>query len=179
MTELLFYVAAGLLMLGAAAALLRQPRAMPRATVSRSRESDEFFPVHCQFFPQMQQALSAENDAFLSSRASRALRARWRAARRRAARLFLAGLREDIARLNRLARTLARMSPKLTARQEAGLLWLNVRFQMVYGLALVQIALGRPAAAALRELAGLVAGFGGRLQQATLSFEHPSNAVNP
>jgi hypothetical protein len=179
MTELLFYTVAGLLLLGAAAFLLLQRRSAPQGAppASRYSESVEFFPIHCQFFAQMQHSLSADDDIFLSDRASPALRARWRATRRRAARMFLAGLREDFARLNRLAKTLARLSPKLAAGQEAELLWLNARFHMLCGFALVQITLGRPAATVLRELAALIGGLGSRLEQASLSLQPPSTAV--
>ena len=176
MTETLLYVAAVILLLSGAVLLLRRPRPGPG---SRPSGAAEFFPVHCRFFPHVRQALSWEDAAFLAGRASPAVYRRWRRGRRRAGRMYLAGLRQDFTRLNRLARLLSRSSPRVKARQEAELLWLNLRFQLLCGMVLFRILLGQPAAEDLGRMAGLIGGLGSRLEQASLTLDLPAGAITP
>jgi hypothetical protein len=179
MTQLAFYLVAVLLLLGASALLLRQPRAGRAAARSRSADPAEFFPVHCRFFPQVRQTLSSEDSLYLAERASPAVRRQWMRSRRRAGRMYLMALREDFARLNRLARVLSRYSPQVKARQEFELLWLNLRFQLLYGMVVFRILLGRPAAEDLGRMASLIGGLGSRLEQAALTLHLPDGAVTP
>ena len=179
MTHWAVYILLGLLLVSAAAFLLRFPG--PHRAGSRTRHADpaEFFPVHCRFFPQVRQSLSREDAAFMSARASPGVRRRWERHRRHVGRMYLSGLREDFSRLNRLSRLLALHSPRVRARQEAELLWLNLRFQLLYGLVFSQILLGRPAAENLGHIASLVGALGGRLEQAALTLAAPAETVTP
>jgi hypothetical protein len=175
MTQLILYIVAGALLFGAAALLLWRPGAARGH--SRPPVPAEFFPVHCRYFPQVRQTLSSDDTAFLSGRASAAVYRRWRKGRRRAGRMYLAGLRQDFARLNRLARHLSVLSPKVRARQESELLLLNLRFQLLYGMAVFRILLGQPAAEDLGRMAALIGGLGSRLEQAALAFDLPNGAI--
>jgi hypothetical protein len=179
MTYQLLYAALGLLLLATAAALLRRPGAAEGAGIRRSPEPAEYFPVHCRYFLQMRQALSPEDGIFLSGRASPEVYRRWKKGRRRAGRLYLAGLREDFARLNSLARVLSRYSPQIKARQEGELLWLNLRFQLLYRTVVLRILLGWPAAEDLGQMASLIGGWGSRLEQAALTLDLPGGAITP
>ena len=88
------------------------------------------------------------------------------------------GLREDFARLNRLARLLSRYSPQVKARQEAELLWLDLRFQFLYEMVVLRILLGRPASEDLGRMASLIGSLGSRLEQAALSLDLPAGVIS-
>jgi hypothetical protein len=178
MTQWILYVVLGLFLAGAAALLLR-PRAERTTGYTRQAGPAEFFPIHCRFFPQVRQAMSPEDAAYIASRASVSVRRHWEKCRRRAGRLYLSGLREDFARLNRLSRALALRAPRVRAHQEAELLWLNLRFQFLYGVVLFRILLGQPAAEELGHIASLIGGLGSRLEQAALAPQMPAGAVTP
>jgi hypothetical protein len=179
MTQWAVYILVGLLLVGAAAYLLRFPGANRAGARGRPADPGEFFPVHCRFFPQVRQSLSREDAVFMGARASPPVRKRWERCRRRVGRMYLAGLREDFSRLNRLSRLLALHSPRVRTRQEAELLWLNLRFQLLYGIVLSQILLGQPNAENLGHIASLVGGLGGRLEQAALTLSAPAGPVTP
>jgi len=179
MTQLAFYLVAVLLLFGASALLLlRQPREGRGAQRGRPAVPSEFFPVHCRYFPQVRLALSSDDAAYLAERASPPVRRRWNKCRRRAGRLYLMGLREDFARLNRLARLLSRYSPQVKARQEAELLWLDLRFQFLYEMVVLRILLGRPASEDLGRMASLIGSLGSRLEQAALSLDLPAGVIS-
>ncbi len=176
MTQTLLYIAAVVLLLAGTVLLLRRPRP---GGGSRSAGAAEFFPVHCRFFPHVRQALSWEDAAFLAGRASPAVYKRWRKGRRRAGRMYLAGLRQDFAGLNRLARLLSVLSPKVKTRQEGELLLLNLRFQILYGMVVFRILLGWPAAEDMGRMAAIIGGLGSRLEQASLALDFPAGAITP
>src|SRR5271168_1160065 len=178
MTQLVLYIAAGLLLLGAAALLLRFPGTERPVPGGQHADAAEFFPIHCRFFPQVQHAFSPEDSEYMASHASPAVRKRWERSRKKAGRMYLAGLREDFSRLNRLSRLLSLYSPRVRARQEAELLWLNLRFQLLYGLVSFRILMGRSAADDLKQIATLIGGLGSRLEHAALADPH-SGAVTP
>ena len=179
MTELIFYLAAVVVLLGATTLLLRGLGAIPHGDGGRPPAPAEFFPVHCRYFPQMRHALSLDDAAWLAGRGSPAIYRPWKKALRRAGRLYLAGLREDFARLNRLARLVSLYSPQVRARQEAELLRLNLRFQLLYQMVLLQFWLGRPAVGHLGQMASLIGSLGSRLQQTALALNVSSSASTP
>jgi len=179
MTELVFYIAAVVVLLGATTLILRGLRAIPTGDRSRLPSTAEFFPVHCRYFPQMRHALSLDDAAWLAGRGSPAVYRPWKKAVRRAGRMYLVGMREDFARLNRLARLVSLYSPQVRARQEAELLRLNLRFQLLYRMVLLRFWLGRPALGLLGQMASLIGSFGSRLEQAALALNLPPGAVTP
>jgi hypothetical protein len=127
---------------------------------------EELGPVHSQHFPAIQQALAASDREYLARRASARLRRRVRAERRRIARQFLAGLREDFARLNRLAAIVARLSPRLERGSEWRRFRLLARFQFFYALVWLDLALGGSAIRDLVQLTRLIGATSSRLEAA-------------
>lgn len=179
MTEFVLYIVAVVLLLGVAALLLRRPRAGLALGNRPPALSPEFFPVHCRYFPQMRHAVSAEDSAYLAGRGSPAVYRRWKRSVRRATRLYLAALREDFSRLNRLARLLSLYSPQVRVRQEVELAGLNVRFQVLYGMVWCRCLLGRPAAGSFGRMASLIGTLGSRLEQAALALDVGPGALTP
>lgn len=179
MTQLALYVVAGLLLLGAAALLLHQPLAGRAGRRSRTAELSEFFPVHSRYFPQVRHALSSEDAEYLAGRGSPTVYRRWKKSLRHATRMYLAGLREDFSRLNRLARVLSLYSPQVRVRQEVELAWLNVQFQLLYGIVLWRFLLDRPTAGHFGQLASLIGSLGSRLEQAALALDVRSGTLTP
>jgi hypothetical protein len=127
----------------------------------------------------MRHALSLDDAAWLAGRSSPAIYRPWKKAVRRAGRMYLVGLSEDFARLNRLARLVSLYSPQVRARQEAELLRLNLRFQLLYRMVLLRFWLGQPAVGNLGQMASLIGSLGSRLEQAALTLNVPSGALTP
>ncbi len=179
MMELLLYGTLSLLLLAVALRVLLYPARTKPSCPDEGKGFPDYFPVHCRYFPQMRQVFSPEDADFLAERGSSGLFRRWRRERQQAARLYLASLREDFNRLNRLARYLARSSERLEARQQRQVLWLNLRFQFMFRLALAQILIGLPAGKELRRMTRLLASLGGDLENAALHLKEPSGALAP
>ncbi len=174
--DTLLFTAFGLAALVAILVMLGRPAAfrLPESAAEKL-DLEQLFPVHCRYFPQVRQVLSPSDKAFLRARASPQLVREWREARRRVARDFLSGLFDDFARLNRLARTLARMAPQLDNLREAELFWLSIRFRVIYELARLQLAIGLQPLENLRDLAGLVGGLGSTLEKAVIALSEGSH----
>jgi hypothetical protein len=152
------------------------PEAADKIATPEHRQIEELFPLHCRYFPQMRQTLLGADEEFMRKRASATVRRRWRKERRRLALEFLAGLRDDFRRLNALAREVARLSPRLSERQEAELFWLGVRFQLLYALVRARIGLGWAALGGLTEIAGMVSSLAASIEAAMESLEAGSRA---
>ena len=167
MIPALFYAAAGLAALAAILALLRQPSSVAhRRPSGTEREGEQFFPTHCRFFPQVQQALSTADETFLASRGSPLLVRKWQSARKQAVLAFLDALGEDFSRLDRLARTIARMAPEIDRQREAELFWLGVRFSLLSRLVRLRLRLGRTPREELKKLADLIGALGAEMDLA-------------
>jgi hypothetical protein len=179
MTQLLLYIVFVVFLLGAAAVLLRRPRADSARKRHLSAIPAEFFPIHSRYFPQVRHALSAEDSRYLAGRGSPSVYRCWKKSLRHAGRLYLAGLREDFSRLNRLARLLSLYSPHLALRQEVELARLSLQFQFLYGLVFLWFLLDRPAADHLGQMAALIGSLGSRLEQAALALNVGSGALTP
>jgi len=134
MPALVLYLVAAILLGGVIALLLRPRHPAGAGEPCTPASSAEFFPVHCRYFPQVRHALSREDAPYLTGRGSPVVYRRWRKAIRRAGCLYLAGLREDFSRLNRLARLLSLYSAQVRVGQEAELFRLNLYFQLLYGI---------------------------------------------
>ncbi len=168
MIQALFYAAAGLAALATILVLLRRPSSSVahRRPSGTEREDEQFFPAHCRFFPQMQQALSTADEAFLASRGSPLLVRKWQSARKQAVLAFLDALGEDFSRLDRLARTIARMAPEIDRQREAELFWLGVRFSLLSRLVRLRLRLGRTPREELKKLADLIGALGAEMDLA-------------
>jgi len=152
--------------------LARERRQPPRTGhESSSPPIEELFPLHCKYLPQIRQALSASDRDYLKQRASSVIRRKsWRE-RRAVARQFLAGLREDFLKLDRLGRTIAALSPEVSRRLEAERVWLAVRFHALYGIVWLRLGLGGLALPQLAHLADLVGGLAAHLEAAMTALE--------
>jgi hypothetical protein len=93
----------------------------------------------------------------MREKAAPELHKRWLDERRRILSDFLAGLAVDFAKLDRLGRTVASLSPKLSWQDEFRRLSLNFRFRLNFRLARLWIlAGGSLALARLRYLTALI-----------------------
>lgn len=158
MTTAIIFTAMALALLVALVWLLHRPSSWAGTTESeRSLEPENLFPIHCRHFPQIRQALSEADGEFLRGRASGRTLREWRGERRDVLRQFLAGLGQDFARLDRLARTVAALSPEVSREREMERLWLSVRFLVMHRLVSLRLATGvapLPQVVRLTELVG-------------------------
>src|SRR5262249_54055691 len=97
---------------------------------------------HATYLPLIRQALSAEDAVFLRRSGTPELAERLDKERRRVTIAYLAALREDYARLLRIAKVIAVMSPEVSNAQEADRAWLNVQFAVRYQLLRITLYAG-------------------------------------
>jgi hypothetical protein len=121
--------------------VLRDPRklARPYGNLDSTEESGQH---HVGYFPQVRQALAADDLVFLSSRGSPQLVRRLRRERRKIAMDYLTCLRGDFLKLWRLARVIASMSPQVGVAQELARLSLGVNFSLHYELIRIKFFFG-------------------------------------
>ncbi len=179
MIQTLIFILLGVAMLAAVVTLLRDSPAARSLSAQARINLEDLAAGHCRFFPQLRRALSPANDAFLAQRASPGLLREWREARSRVMREFLAGLYDDFARLNRLAREVSRMAPQLDRLREAELFWTSVRFQLLYRFALTELSLGHRPLNALVRLADMVGDLGSALEKAASLLAENSAVGRP
>ncbi|HYL64969.1 MAG TPA: hypothetical protein VE077_20325 [Candidatus Methylomirabilis sp.] len=138
--SLLFIAFAITLLILAGFALLRAGK-RPSSSPALDAEN-ETGRAHVTFFPQIRQALAAEDYAFLSSQAPSGLSRRVRRERRAITLAYLACLRQDFLRLWRLARVVSQMAPRVGVAQEFARLRLGVGFSVRYELIRLGFLLG-------------------------------------
>lgn len=117
----------------------------PKKTSQFERDlasSEESGRGHVTFFPQIRQALAPEDCAFLARRGSHELSRRARKDRRKIALVYLFHLRKEFARLWKLARAIAAMSPQLGAAQELARFRLGAAFYVRYELIRLKFLFG-------------------------------------
>ena len=129
------------LLLAVLVAVLRDPSRADRAEVDAG-SSEESSRQHVIYFPQMRQAMSAEDFAFVAARGSNRLASRIRRERRRVALVYLSYLHRDFLKLWRLARVIAAMSPQVGLSQEIARLRLGLLFSLRYQMVRVKFYLG-------------------------------------
>jgi hypothetical protein len=142
---------------------LRDSRALKKSNADPffAEESDR---RNVTYFPQVKQALAADDFAFLASRASRLLVRRVRRERRRIALAYLACLRNDFRKLWRLARAIASLSPQVGATQELARLRLGLAFTLRYEMIRIKFLLGFAPLPALGSLSEVVSRLAIRLE---------------
>jgi len=114
---------------------------------------------HCTHFAQMRQALATEDFDFIRRRLPKKDASRLRRERQRALQKFLDAIGEDFARLDRLARILASLSPKVERGEELERLRLELRFRILFRVARIRVLLGVGVGVpTLGQLADVVAG---------------------
>jgi hypothetical protein len=145
--------------------VLRDPRELeqPDADLGNAEDLDQ---RHVTYFPQVRQAMAAEDSTFLSSRASQVLARRVQRERRKIALAYLACLRGDFLKLWRLARVIASMAPQVGAAQELERLQLGLAFSWRYEMIRVKFLLGFAPLPELGSLSEVVSRLSIRLETA-------------
>jgi hypothetical protein len=156
------FVALLLILLGG---VLRAPRKLEKPYAGESYQ-EESGRRHVTYFPQVRQAMAAEDFAFLASRNLHGLARRVRRERRRIALTYLSCLRADFLRLWRLARVIASMSPQVGIAQEIARFRLGLVFSLRYEMVHVKFLLGFSALPELGSLSELVSKLAIRLEAA-------------
>ena len=153
---IIVFTLASLLLLGAIGGLLLKP--LPKETsLDLGNQIEELLPLHSQHFPQLRQALESTDLQYVRRKTSRETERTWREERRRILRSFLDGLAEDFARLDRLSRVVASLSPRISRREELERVWLSMRFRFGYRIISTKISVGNLASAQqLRRMTELI-----------------------
>jgi HAMP domain-containing protein len=173
--ETFLFVGVGLALLLTLLWLAGRPVAPPLTpTVEAKLEIEDLFTLHCRYFPQVRQALSPEDLAYLKERASPRIVRQVRAERREVVRRFLVGLKEDFSRLDRLARTVAALSPEISRAQEAERFWLGLRFRILYALVQLKLASGWVSLPQLGRLTELIGSLAAQMERAMAALEQAS-----
>jgi hypothetical protein len=160
-----FLIPFGILLLLLLVWVLRDTRklAKPGSDICSAEELDR---RHVTYFPQVKQALSDGDLAFLASRGSRALARTVRKERRKIALAYVSCLRADFLKLWRLARVIASMSQQVRATQELERLQLAFVFSCRYEMIRVMILFGFAPLPALGSLSEVVSRLSVRLETA-------------
>lgn len=141
----------------------------PRKRTARNDDmglAAEFDRRHVIYFPQVRQALAAEDFAFLASRGSREMIRRVHKERRKIALTYLSWLRSDFLKLWRLARVIASMSSQVGAAQEFSRLRLGLAFSLRYEMVRIKFLFGSAPLPELGALSDLVSRLASRLETA-------------
>jgi hypothetical protein len=121
---------------------------------------------HYGHFPQIRQALSAEDSQYLMETAPPHVAKQALRERRAVARRFLKGLHEDFSNLARLGRIIAALSPEVSRQQEIERLILSLKFQILYALVWLRLSTGILPLEQLEHLTGLVGRLATRMDEA-------------
>jgi hypothetical protein len=140
MTVLLVIVIS-VLLIAALLWLLFGERPARRDLAAAALDIKKLLPVHCRHFPQIHPILKSEDEEFMRRRAPQEVASRWRVERRRVLRLYIRGLGDDFRGLERLARLIAALSPRVERKQEWEWLWLGIQFRLLYRTTLLRFAL--------------------------------------
>ena len=138
--------------------LIPPKRPHPGGKSSMSADALQALPParHYAYFPQIRQALSQEDAAFLQKNAPPKAAKRALRERRAVARHFLDGLYDDFSALAKTARVIAALSPEVSHKQETERLMLSLRFQIVYALVWLRLWGGALPLHQLEVLTGVV-----------------------
>jgi hypothetical protein len=167
---------ATLLILGAMVWLIGKP--LPEEnSLSPGSKIEDLVPLHTPHFPQLRQALESADNRYVRQKANPAVHRMWQEERRQILRSFLAGLAEDFARLDRLARIVASLTPRFSRREELVRIWLSLRFRLTYRIVSLRISLGGVSSARqLSYLTQLVGSLSAQAEAAMIRLESRSPA---
>ena len=141
-TPLFFVVLSAILLIVAGWVVLRPLRAEAELGPDPATKIETLVARHCTHFAQMRQAMATEDFDFIRRRLPKKDAARLRGERQRALQKYLDAIGEDFARLDRLARILTSLSPKVERRDEFERLRLELRFRILFRAARVRVRLG-------------------------------------
>jgi hypothetical protein len=126
-------------------------------------------PRHFRYLPQVRRAMSAIDAKYLNEKASPEVARKALQERRAVARHFLAGLLEDFANLERLARTVAALSPAISREQETARLILGVKFRVLYAWVWLRLSTGLAPLEQIGQLTNLVGILATRMEEAMVA----------
>jgi hypothetical protein len=172
----LLFISASLLVLAALVWLVSKP--LPEeTTLSLDSKIEDLVPLHTQHFPQLRQALASADTKYVRQKATAELHSMWREERRQILKSFLAGLAEDFARLDRLGRIVASLTPRFSRREELARIWLSLRFRLTYRIVSIWISAGGAGSTRqLGYLTELVGNLSARAEEAMMRLEMRSPA---
>jgi hypothetical protein len=138
--------------------LLRPLKAEAELHRRQTPKVEDVSARHFRYLAQLRNVLTDQDRSFVDRRLSSSSAARLRAERKAALRKYLAGIVEDFAAVDRLAREVASLSPSVEHRHESERLYLELRFRILYRLALLRLSTGAnlpfEAVASLTEIVG-------------------------
>lgn len=139
----IFFVGLSAVLLAVAIWVVVRPlRAEADLGPDASRKIETLVARHCTHFAQMRQALASEDIDFIRRRLPKKDASRLRRERQRALQKYLDAIGEDFARLDRMARILTSLSPKVERRSELERLGLELRFRFLFRAARLRVKLG-------------------------------------
>ena len=180
---LIFATIASVLLLVGLGLLIRPLKAESALRPVTAVNVESLAAKHFRHLAQIRRALTDEDRLFIDSRLPEDSAKRLRVERRTALRKYLVGIGEDFASLDRLAREVASLSPKVEHWQETERFVLEVRFRILYRIALFRLGtVGSLPFDAVAHLSGIVGGLSRQVEAMmtalqTLSPEGP--AQNP
>ena len=148
--------------------LLPRRGASNKSVLPFSSDGNDSLPgaKHYGYLPQILQALSVADSGYLRNAAPSRVAKQAILERRKVARRFLRGLREDFSNLARLGRIIAALSPEVSRQQETERLMLSLKFQFLYALVWLRLSTGTLSVHQLQHLAGLVGRLAKRMDEA-------------
>ncbi|MGC1687299.1 MAG: hypothetical protein WA734_16860 [Candidatus Acidiferrales bacterium] len=159
MDPIFFAVIAAVLLLVGLGLLIRPLKAEAAIRPVAAVNVESLAAKHFRHLAQIRRALTNEDRLFIDSRLPSGSAKRLRVERRAALRKYLLGIGEDFACLDRLAREVASLSPKVEHRQETERLLLEIRFRILYRIALFRFGMaGSLPFDVVANLSGLVGG---------------------
>jgi hypothetical protein len=180
---IIFAAVASLLLLVGLGLLVRPLEAESALRPAGKVNLESLAARHFRHLSQIQRALTDQDRLFIDSRLPEGSAKRLRDERRTALRKYLVGVGQDFACLDRLAREVASLSPKVEHRQETERFFLEVRFRILYRIALFRLGTaGSLPFDAVAHLSGIVGGLSRHVEtmMATLqTFAPDGPAHNP
>ncbi len=137
----------------------------------QSLSAEELLPHHYRFFPQVRQALSAADEAYLEEHAGPEARRKAVRIRREAALEFLTALREDYRRFNRLARALTTLAPSANPQREMERLRLGFQFGFGWRLVWLNLWLGGTPLRQMQLLSDQIASLSTKLESSIKAWQ--------
>jgi hypothetical protein len=122
--------------------LVRPLRAEANSRAQKTKNIEELSARHFRRLQHLRNVLTGQDNAFIDQRLSPGSAARVRSERKDAVRKYLAGILQDFAAVDRLAREVASLSPNVEHRLESERLFLEIRFRILYRLALLRLSAG-------------------------------------
>ena len=138
---LLAIISVGCLIVGMGL-LLRPLKAEAEFYRRQSPNLEDVSARHFRYLAQLRNVLTDQDRAFVDRRLSSSSAARLRTERKAALHKYLVGIVQDFAAVDRLAREVASLSPRVEHRHESERLYLELRFRILYRLALLRLSTG-------------------------------------